>query len=131
MHPIEWRAHQPEDASRKHPKIVRKNTSANTINVIQPTVDGHLVDTTEHPRVDPQVCTIKVVGRSEDPDSLVLGNHNEFHGVQEFFMNYSSSGELFDCKTTIVNSCFSITIGENLLNDHNPKSMAQCQQCSD
>jgi hypothetical protein len=38
--------------------------------------------------------TTEQAGGSEDPNSLVLRNHNEFHGVQEIFINYTSSGEL-------------------------------------
>jgi hypothetical protein len=41
---------------------------------------------------------------SKDPNSLVLGNHDEFHGVQEIFINYTSSGELLDHTTMVVNS---------------------------
>jgi hypothetical protein len=44
------------------------------------------------------------VGGSEDSDSLVLGNHDEFHRVQEISINYTSSGELLDHTTTVVNS---------------------------
>jgi hypothetical protein len=69
------------------------------------------------------VHTIEQVGGSEDPDSLVLGNHDEIHGVQEISINYTSSRELFDHTTTIVNSCFS-TMAIDLLNDHDPKTMA-------
>jgi hypothetical protein len=74
--------------------------------------------------------TIKQVGGSEDPDSLVLGNHDEFHGVQEIFINYTSSEELFDHTTTVMNSCFSTVVAE-LFNDSDPKIMAECKQRSD
>jgi hypothetical protein len=69
------------------------------------------------------VHTIEQVGGSEDPDSLVLENHDEIHGVQEISINYTSSGELFDHTTTILNSCFS-TMVIDLLNDPDPKTMA-------
>jgi hypothetical protein len=65
---------------------------------------------------------------SKDPDSLVLGNHIEIHGVQEIFINYTSFGELFDRTTIVVNSCFSSTVAD-LLNDPDPKTMAECKQC--
>jgi hypothetical protein len=78
---------------------------------------------TINPRPGPHVHTIEQVGGSEDPDSLVLGNHDEIHGVQEISINYTSSGELFDHTTTIVNSCFS-TMVIDLLNDPDPKTMA-------
>jgi hypothetical protein len=76
------------------------------------------------------VHTIEHVGGSEDPDFLVLGNHDEFHGVQEISINYTSSGELLDYTTMYVNSCFS-TMVANLLNDPGPKTMTECKQRSD
>jgi hypothetical protein len=48
--------------------------------------------------------TIEQTGGSEDLDSLVLGNHDEFHRVKEIFINYTSFGELLDRTTTVVNS---------------------------
>jgi hypothetical protein len=76
------------------------------------------------------VHTTEQVGGSEDPDSLVLENHDEFHGVQEISINYTSSGELFDHTTMVGNSCFSTMVAD-LLNDPNPKMMAECKQRSD
>jgi hypothetical protein len=76
------------------------------------------------------VHTTEQVGGSEDPDSLVLGNHDEFHGVQEIFIDYTSSRELLDRTTTVVNSCFPIMVAD-LLNDPEPKTMLECKQCSD
>ena len=58
-------------------------------------------------------------------------NQEDFHGVQEISINYTSSGELYDRKTTVINSCFSSIITGNLLSDPDPKSMAECQQRSD
>jgi hypothetical protein len=76
------------------------------------------------------VHTLKQAGGSEDFDSLVLRNHDEIHGVQEFSINYISFGELFDRNTMVVNSCFS-TMVVDLLNDPDPKTMAECKQHSD
>jgi hypothetical protein len=56
------------------------------------------------------VCTLEQVGGSEDLDSFVLGNHDEFHGVQEISINYTSFGELFDRSIMVVNSSFSIMV---------------------
>jgi hypothetical protein len=36
-----------------------------------------------HPQPSPQVHTIDGASRSEDTNSLISGNHDEFHGVQE------------------------------------------------
>jgi hypothetical protein len=76
------------------------------------------------------VHTIEQAGGSEDLDSLILGNHDEFHGVQEIFINYTSSGELLDHTTTVVNSCFS-TMVVDILNDPDSKTVAECKQRSD
>jgi hypothetical protein len=69
-------------------------------------------------------------GGSEDPDSLILENHDEFYGVQKISINYTSSGELLDHTTTVVNSYFSTMVAD-LLNDPKPKTMAECKQRSD
>jgi hypothetical protein len=58
-----------------------------------------------------------------------LENHDEFHGVQEISINYTSFGELFDHATMVVNSCFS-TMVANLFNDPDPKTIAECKQHS-
>jgi hypothetical protein len=50
--------------------------------------------------------------------------------VKEIFINYNSSEELFDCTTMGVNSCFSTMVAD-LLNDPDPKIMAECKQRSD
>jgi hypothetical protein len=59
-----------------------------------------------------------------------LGNHDEFYGVQEISINYTSSEELLDRTTMVVNSCFSTMVAD-LLNDPDPKTMAKCKQRSD
>jgi hypothetical protein len=82
-----------------------------------------------NPQLRPHMHTIKQAGGSKDPDSLVLGNHDEFYGVQEISINYTSSGELLDRTTTIVNSCFSTMVAD-LLNDLDLKTMAECKQRS-
>jgi hypothetical protein len=81
-------------------------------------------------RPRPHVHTIEQAGGSEDPDSLVLENHDEFNGVQKNSINYTSFEELLDCNTIVVNSCSS-TMVTDLLNDPDPKTMAECKQQSD
>jgi hypothetical protein len=58
-------------------------------------------------------------------------NQEDFHGVQDISINYTSSRELHDRKNIFVNSCFSSIIVDNLLSDPDPKSMVECQQRSD
>jgi hypothetical protein len=66
------------------------------------------------------VHNIEQAGGSKDPDSLVLKNHDEIHGVQEISINYTSSGELFDHTTIVVKSYFSTMVAD-FLNDPDPK----------
>jgi hypothetical protein len=72
------------------------------------------------------VHTTEQAGGLKDLDSLVLENHDEFHGVSEFFINYSSSRELLDRIIMVVNLCFA-TMLSDLLNDPDPKTMAKCK----
>jgi hypothetical protein len=99
------------------------------VNTSQPKVDGHQVDMI-NPRPNLHVHTTEQTGGSKDLDSLVLGNHDEFHGVQEISINYTSFRELLDRTTMVVNSCFSTMVAD-LLNDPDPKTMAECKQRSD
>jgi hypothetical protein len=50
----------------------------------------------------PHVDTTKQAEGSKDPDYLILENHDEFHGVQEISINYTSSRELLNLTTTVV-----------------------------
>jgi hypothetical protein len=127
--PEKGRANQQKDASNKRPKTMRKYSSSKKVNTSQPKIDGHQVDMI-NPWPIPHVHTTEQAGGSEDPDSLILGNHDEFHRVQEISINYTSSGKLLDHTTVVVNSCFS-TMVVDLLNDPEPKTMAECKQRSD
>jgi hypothetical protein len=94
--PKRGRSSQQKDASNKHPKTMRKPSSSKKVNVSQPKVDGHQVDVINS-RPSPNVHTTEQAGGSEDTNSLVLGNHDEFS------INYTSFGELHDCTTMVVN----------------------------
>jgi hypothetical protein len=107
---------------------MRKTSFLSKVNARQPMVDGHQVDMI-NPRSSPHMHTIKQAGGSEGHDSLILGNYDKIHGVQIFFINYTSFGELFDRTTMFFNSCFS-TMVVDLLNDHDPKTMVECKQRS-
>jgi hypothetical protein len=50
--------------------------------------------------------------------------------IQEISINYTSSGEVYDCGTTIVYQCFSTIIDKNLFADPDPKTMIECKRCS-
>jgi hypothetical protein len=72
------------------------------------------------------VHTIEQAGGSEYLNSLIFGNHDEFHGEQEISINYTSSRELLDRTTMVVNSCFSTMVAD-LLNNPDPKTKAECK----
>jgi hypothetical protein len=118
-----------DKAPNKRPRKEKTRPLQKTVNVSQPWVDRHLVDI-------PQSSTQaryrnEYANTSENTDALVLWNHEASMEIQEIFINYTSSREVYDCSTTIVNSCFSTIIAENFLADPDPKTMAECKGCSD
>jgi hypothetical protein len=86
---------------------------------------------TVHPQTSTHVHNSDVAGTSKHLVSTLHVNQEDFHGVQEISINYTISGELYDRKNTVINSCFSSIIAGNLLSDPDPKSMVECQQRSD
>jgi hypothetical protein len=60
-----------------------------------------------------------------------LENHEESNGIENISINYTSSGEVFDHSTTIVNSSFSTIITESVLADPDFKTMVECKRRSD
>jgi hypothetical protein len=123
------RASQQKDASNKHLKTTRKTSSSKKVSTNQSKVNEHQVDII-NPQLSPHVHTTEQAGGSEDPDSLILENHDEFRGVHEIPINYTSFRELLDRTIMVVNSCFSTMVAD-LLNDPEPKTMTECKQCSD
>jgi hypothetical protein len=67
----------------------------------------------------------------ENLDTLILGNHEESNGIEGISINYTSSEEVYDRSTRIVNSSFSTIIVENILVDPDPKTMVECKKRSD
>ena len=51
--------------------------------------------------------------------------------MQEISTNYIDSEESFDRKSTIVDTYFSATIANTLLNDHDPRTIVECEKRSD
>jgi hypothetical protein len=77
------------------------------------------------------VCYINEnASTSKNPDTLILGNHEESNGIEEFSINYTSSREVYDGSTTIVNSSFSTIITESVLANPDPKTMVECKRRS-
>ena len=63
--------------------------------------------------------------------STPTGNHEESSRVHEISTNYIDSGESFNHKSTIVDTYFSATIANTLLNDHDPRIIVECEKLSD
>jgi hypothetical protein len=100
-----------------------------TVNTSQYVVDRHRVDI---PQSSTQACYRKEsANTSKNPDALILENHETSTGVQEISIKYTSSGEVYDRSTTIVNPYFSTIIADNFLVDPDPKTMTECKGCLD
>jgi hypothetical protein len=70
-------------------------------------------------------------GTSEHLDSIVEGNHDKFEGIDEISTDFVETGETFNRKTTNFDIFFSSKIAKDLTLDREPKTMAECMQCSD
>jgi hypothetical protein len=115
-----------DNAPNKHPRKEKMRPLQKTVVVSQPVVDRHLVDI---PQSSTQVrYRNENAITSENPENLVLENHETLTGIQEISIKYTSSREVYDHSTTIVNSCFSTIIAENFLADLDPNTMAECKR---
>jgi hypothetical protein len=119
-----------ETASEKRQRKGKSKAPRKSKNMIQPKVEWHHTNTND-PQSNSWALYINETRISEIPDNLVLGNHETSKGIEEFFINYTSSGEVYDHNTTIANLCFSTVIVENFLNDLDPKTMSECKKRSD
>jgi hypothetical protein len=70
--------------------------------VIQPEVERHHKNAND-PYYSSQARYTNETRISEIPDNLLLGNHEVSKGVEEIFINYTSSREVYDRSTTIAN----------------------------
>jgi hypothetical protein len=123
-------AHTKKDnAPNKRPRKDKMRPLPKTVNVSQPVVDRHPVDILQSSTQTRY--RIKNASTSKNPDDLVLGNQETSTGIQEISINYTSSGEVYDRSTTIVNPCFSTIIIENFIVDLDPKIMTECKRRSD
>jgi hypothetical protein len=115
-----------DNAHNKRPRNEKTRPLHKTVNVSQPVVDRHFVDI-------PQSSTQaryrnENASMSKNPDDLILENHETSTGIQEVFINYTSSREVYNRSTTIVNPCFSTITTENFLTDPDPKTMVECKR---
>jgi hypothetical protein len=74
---------------------------------------------------------ITKVGTSENPRHINLGNSDESLRSYEIAINYVETGETYDRKATNVGIYFFEKIVEDLQNDLDPKTMAECTKRSD
>jgi hypothetical protein len=89
-----------------HTKRLRKEKIRplqNIVNLSQPRVDKHLVDinilqsSTQAHYINENAST------SKNHDDLVLENNETSNRIQEISINYTSSGDVYNHSTTIVN----------------------------
>jgi hypothetical protein len=118
-----------DNTPNKRPRKEKMMPLQKTVNVSQPLVDRHLVDI---PQSSTQARYKNENTRtSKNPNDFILGNHETSTGLQEISINYTSSGEVYDHSTTIINSYFSTIIAENFLADPDLKTMSECKRHSD
>ncbi len=72
----------------------------------------------------------RMLARRKNPDNVVLGNHETSTCIHEISINYTSSGEVYDRSSTIVNPSFSTIIIEHVFVDPDPKTMSECKRRS-
>jgi hypothetical protein len=113
-----------DNALNKRPRKEKTKLLQKIMNVSQPMVDRYLVDNNILQSRTQARYRNENARTSENPDDLVLGNHETSIGIQEISINYTSSGEVCDRSTTIVHPFFSTIIAENFLVDLDPKTMA-------
>jgi hypothetical protein len=118
-----------DNTPNKHPRKEKTKPLQKIVNVSQPVVDRQLMNI---PQSSTQARYRKEnASTSENPNDLILGNHETSMAIQEISINYTSFREVYDHSTTIVNPCFSTIIAENFLANPDPKTMAECKRRSD
>nr|ABE77200.1 putative copia reverse transcriptase [Sorghum bicolor] len=104
-----------------------------TENATQPSVEKHLEDMQCPMDIcDPQSSSVMRInteaGISEDPRSIVSGDHDESLRVHEITINFVETVESYNHKSTIVDIYFSEQIANILLTNEDPKSMTECKK---
>jgi hypothetical protein len=119
-----------DNASEKRPRKEKAKAPRKFKNVIQLEVERHHKNANDT-QSSSQARYTNETRISEIPDNLILGNHEASKRIEEIFINYTSSREVYYRSTTIANLCFSTVIVENLLKGPDPKTMAECKKRSD
>jgi hypothetical protein len=101
-------------AWEKRPRKEKTKAPRKSKNVIQSEVEWHHKNA-NNPQSNYQACYINETRISEIPHNLVLENHEASKGIEEIFISYTSSGEVYDRSATIANICFSTVIAKKFL----------------
>jgi hypothetical protein len=118
-----------DTALEKRPRKEKSKAPRKFKNVVQPEVEQHHSNA-DDPQFSSQARYINETRTYEIPDNLVLENHETSKGIEEIFINYTSSEKVYDRNITIADLCFSTIIAENFLNDLDTKTMAKCKKHS-
>jgi hypothetical protein len=119
-----------DTTSEKRPRKEKSKVPKKFKNVVQPEVEQHHSNV-DDPQSSSQARYTNETRTSEIPNNHILGNHEVSKGIEEIFINYTSSRKVYDRNITIVDLCISTIIGESFINDPDPKTMAECKKCSD
>jgi len=119
---------QPQTGNKRGRSTSKKREK--TRNTSKISIDRHLEDKQCPVDIcDPQSSPIMRInteaGTSEDPRSIVLGNHDESLRVDEIAINFVETGESYDRKSTIVDCYLSEQIANMLQTDSDTKSKTE------
>jgi hypothetical protein len=106
-----------DNASTKHPRKEKMRHLQKIINNIP-------LSSTQTRYINENASTLK------NPVTLILGNHEESNEIEEISINYTSSREVYDRSTIIVNSSFSVIIAESVIGNPDPNTIVVCKKCS-
>jgi hypothetical protein len=118
-----------DNAPNKRPRKEKRRPLQKIVNMNEPVVDRQLMDISQSSTQ--ARYRNENASTSENPNDLVLGNHETSMAIQEISINYTSFEEVYDRSITIVNPYFSTIITENFLADPDPKTMTECKGRSD
>jgi hypothetical protein len=129
LHPRKRGRKLDDSVSAKRGRLHQQVTDENATRFVS---DVLAVTHLEGERPSANVRTNKSTRTSEQPVSNNLGNHKEpDDSVEEIAINYVETGELYNQKTTIVDTDFVSMIVVVIAEDPEPESMAECQKRSD
>jgi hypothetical protein len=99
-----------DNAPNKRPRKEKRRPLQKIVNMNEPVVDRQLMDISQSSTQ--ARYRNENASTSENPNDLVLGNHETSMAIQEISINYTSFEEAYDRSITIVNPYFSTIITE-------------------